>query len=175
MRGWAFRLAAWNFCSQKSSPPSLAWAIHLTSPTFFCGIWLATSQNNVETMKAPQNRSFYEKMKCLPPLAHLYRWEGEEVGLWAKHMGLKQGAIGNTHEEHIGNLMGSCWEQKEKGKKSSSSRHPPPPPKNLKEKKQGTLSTILFCFAIMCTDDMIWSLDSVKVFKGLNVLVRLPL
>jgi hypothetical protein len=27
--------------------------------------------------------------------------------LWAKHMGLKQGAIGNTHGEHIGNLMGT--------------------------------------------------------------------
>jgi len=25
-------------------------------------------------------------------------------GLWAKHMGLKQGAIGNTLGEHIGNL-----------------------------------------------------------------------
>jgi len=25
-------------------------------------------------------------------------------GLWAKHMGLKQGAIGNTLEEHIENL-----------------------------------------------------------------------
>jgi len=26
-------------------------------------------------------------------------------GLWAKHMGLKQGAIGNTLGEHIENLM----------------------------------------------------------------------
>jgi len=25
-------------------------------------------------------------------------------GLWAKHMGLKQGVIGNTLGEHIGNL-----------------------------------------------------------------------
>jgi hypothetical protein len=24
-------------------------------------------------------------------------------GLWAKHIGLKQGAIGNNHGEHIGN------------------------------------------------------------------------
>jgi hypothetical protein len=31
-------------------------------------------------------------------------------GLLAKHMGLKQGAIGNTLGEHIGNLMGTHWE-----------------------------------------------------------------
>jgi hypothetical protein len=34
-------------------------------------------------------------------------------GLWAKHMGLKQGAIGNTFEEHIGNLVGTHWERQE--------------------------------------------------------------
>jgi len=31
-------------------------------------------------------------------------------GLWAKHMGLKRGAIGNTLAEHIGNLMGTHWD-----------------------------------------------------------------
>ncbi len=31
-------------------------------------------------------------------------------GLWALHMGLKRGAIGNTLGEHIGNLMGTHWE-----------------------------------------------------------------
>jgi len=38
-------------------------------------------------------------------------------GLWAKHMKLKQSAIGNTlrgtqckHIEHNGNLMGTHWE-----------------------------------------------------------------
>jgi hypothetical protein len=31
-------------------------------------------------------------------------------GLWAKHMGLKQGVIGNTLEEHIENLKGTNWE-----------------------------------------------------------------
>jgi len=44
--------------------------------------------------------------------------------LWAKHMGLKPGAIGNTLGEHIGNLKGTCWEQRENEKKSF-----PPPPK----------------------------------------------
>jgi hypothetical protein len=56
-------------------------------------------------------------------------------GLWAKHMGLKQGAIGNTHGEHIGNLL-------EQSKKNKNIFAPPPPPTqpNSKEKKQDTLS-----------------------------------
>jgi len=33
--------------------------------------------------------------------------------LWAKHMGLKQGAIGNTHGEYIGNMMGTHLELEE--------------------------------------------------------------
>jgi hypothetical protein len=34
-------------------------------------------------------------------------------GLWAKHMGLKRGVIGNTLGEHIGdlrNIFGTHWE-----------------------------------------------------------------
>ncbi len=46
-------------------------------------------------------------------------------GLWAKHMGLTWGAIGNTLGEHIGNLNGTCWEQR---------KNIPPYPK-LKRKK----------------------------------------
>jgi hypothetical protein len=37
-------------------------------------------------------------------------------------MGLKRGAIGNTLGEHIGNLKGTCWEERKKEKS------PPPPP-----------------------------------------------
>jgi hypothetical protein len=33
-------------------------------------------------------------------------------GLWAKHMRLKRGAIGNTLGEPIGNLKGTWWEQR---------------------------------------------------------------
>ncbi len=54
-------------------------------------------------------------------------------------MGLKQGAIGNTlgntletsrtYWEPIGNLMGTCWEQRKNEKKSLS------PTQKLKEKK----------------------------------------
>jgi len=61
-------------------------------------------------------------------------------GLWAKHRGLKRGAIGNTLGEHIGNLrniwesdenpLGTLWEQRKMKK------NPPPtqPTQNLKEK-----------------------------------------
>jgi len=48
-------------------------------------------------------------------------------GLWAKHMGLKQGAMGNTLGEHSGNLMGTHWEQRKYEKNSL----PPPPPKTF--------------------------------------------
>jgi len=40
-------------------------------------------------------------------------------GLWAKHMGLKQGAIWNTLGEHIGNLKGTCWEQRKNEKNTN--------------------------------------------------------
>jgi len=53
-------------------------------------------------------------------------------GLWAKHMRLKRGAIGNT----LGNLMATSREHvgnKKIEKKSSSSLHTPHP-QNLKEK-----------------------------------------
>jgi hypothetical protein len=76
-------------------------------------------------------------MECLP-LWPTYIGE-RRGGLWAKHMGLKWGAIGNTFGEHIGNLgniLKTHWElegnmlgTKEKGKKLS------PPTQNLKIKK----------------------------------------
>ncbi len=54
-------------------------------------------------------------------------------GLWAKHMGLKWGAIGNTFGEHIGNL-GNMLGTKGKWKKSSpSSPHPKLKRKIIKE------------------------------------------
>jgi hypothetical protein len=45
-------------------------------------------------------------------------------------MGLKQGAIGNTHGEHIENML----EQRKNEKNLPSP--PPPPPQNLKEKSK---------------------------------------
>jgi len=50
-------------------------------------------------MEAPQ---ILLKDRVLHPLAQIYI--GEKGGLWTKHMGLNQGAIGNTPGEPIGNL-----------------------------------------------------------------------
>jgi hypothetical protein len=51
-------------------------------------------------------------------------------GLWTKHIGLKPGAIGNTLGEPIGNLKGTCWEQR----KNEKNPLPPPNPKLKKIK-----------------------------------------
>jgi hypothetical protein len=63
------------------------------------------------------------------------------------NMGLKQGAIGNTLGEQIGNLMGTSWELKRnmlgtKEKRKKSFPHPPcrPHTKFKRKKNQGTLS-----------------------------------
>jgi len=57
----------------------------------------------IETIEAPQNKRFYGKLECLL-LWLTYVGEKRRGGLWAKHMGLKRSAIGNTLGEHIGNL-----------------------------------------------------------------------
>jgi len=38
-------------------------------------------------------------------------------------MGLKRGAIGNTLEEHIGKLKGTCWKNPTQNFKGKKSRH----------------------------------------------------
>jgi len=45
--------------------------------------------------------------------------------LWAKHMGIKRGAMGNTLGEHIGNLMGT----------KKKAQNPSPPLPKLKRKQ----------------------------------------
>ncbi len=68
------------------------------------------AEKKVETVNAPQNRRFYGKMEFLTLWPS---YIGEKGRLWAKHMGLKQGAIENTLWEHIGNLgniLGAHWE-----------------------------------------------------------------
>jgi hypothetical protein len=55
----------------------------------------------------------------------------KERTLGAKHVGLKQGAIGNILGEHIGNLKGTHWELEGNmlGTKGKMKRiHPSPPP-----------------------------------------------
>jgi hypothetical protein len=50
-----------------------------------------------------------------------------------KTYGIKQGAIGNT----LGNLKGTCWEQRE------NEKNPPLTPQNLKGKKSRCLECML--------------------------------
>jgi hypothetical protein len=50
-------------------------------------------KKKLKLWRLPQNRRFYGKMES-----------AQRGGLWAKHIGVKQGAIGNTLGEHIGNL-----------------------------------------------------------------------
>jgi hypothetical protein len=57
----------------------------------------------IETMEASQNKRFYRKLECLL-LWFTYIGEKRRGVLWAKNMGLKRSAIGNTLGKHIGNL-----------------------------------------------------------------------
>ncbi len=83
-----------------------------TSPTFFIVamlFWLA-HHKKIETMEAPQYKRFYWKMECFTLWP---TYIGEKGGLWTKHMGLNQGAVGNTLGELIGNLgniLRTWWE-----------------------------------------------------------------
>jgi hypothetical protein len=74
---------------------------------------LAHDKKKLETMEAPQNRRFYEKMECLP--------------LWPTYIGEKWRTLGKTYgikarcywehpwethwepREYIRNLMGTHW------------------------------------------------------------------
>jgi hypothetical protein len=72
----------------------------------------------------------FVKNKQIPHMGSTYTGEKRRGGLWAKHTGLRRGAIGNTLGEHIGNiwnlfgfwlepiwnLKGTCWEQRENEK-----------------------------------------------------------
>ncbi len=104
------------------------------------------SPKKVETMEAPQNRRFYEKMECLP--------------LWPTYIGEKRRTLGRTYgikarcywehpwgthwepRECIGNLMGIHWELERnilgtKGKMKKILPLPPfSPTQNLKGKKK---------------------------------------
>jgi hypothetical protein len=57
-------------------------------------------------------------------------WDSFDPSFTSLNMGLKQGAIGNTLGEQIGNLMGTSWEFKgnrlgTKEKRNKSLPHPP--------------------------------------------------
>jgi hypothetical protein len=130
---WAFTLAAWNFSSQKNLSTFLAWPLPLTSPTFFYWIWLAPTKK-IETMKVHKNWKFYGQMECLPLWLIDISGKGRRGGLWAKYIGLKQRAIGNTHVEHIGNLL-----EQNKNEKKKFSFFAPLPPKLKRKPMRNTL------------------------------------
>ncbi len=67
-------------------------------------------QNKVETMEAPQNKSFYEKMECLMFWPSYVHERGRTLG---KTYGIKARCYWDHLGEHIGNLMRTCWEQKQ--------------------------------------------------------------
>jgi hypothetical protein len=80
----------------------------------------------VEIMEAPQNRRFYGKMECFPLWP---TYIGEKGRTLDKTYGIKASCYRKhpwkTHwelREHIGNLKGTCWEQRKNGKNA-----PPPP------------------------------------------------
>jgi hypothetical protein len=90
-------------------------------------------------------------MECLPLSAH--RKEGKDFG--QKTYGFKQGAIGNTLGEHIGNLMRTHWELErnmtnEKRKKIPPPLFPPPHPKLKRKKKSSYFECMLSLLPIGC-------------------------
>jgi hypothetical protein len=75
---------------------------------FFCSepIWLAHCKKTWNYWRLPKIEDSMERWSASPFGSPLWVRRG---GLWALHMGLKRGAIGNTLGEHIGNLMGTHW------------------------------------------------------------------
>jgi len=55
-----------------------------------------------------------------PPSTPPSTWNKNVVPSPVHAMELKGGAIGNTLREPIGNLKGTCWEQRKNGKKNLS-------------------------------------------------------
>jgi len=118
------------------------WLGCLTSPTFcFCNepIWLAHRKQKLRLWWLPQNRRFYIGVPTFGPPIYVRRG-----GLWAKHMGLKRGAIRNTLGEHIENPLGT-WKE-HVGTKWKMKNIPPLPPQNLKGKKSRHFESACWAF-----------------------------
>jgi hypothetical protein len=59
----------------------LSYTLHKSN--FYFGILICPPQNNIETMKPPQNRRFYGMMECL--------------SLWPSYIGEKGSTLGKTY------------------------------------------------------------------------------
>jgi hypothetical protein len=82
---------------------------------------IGPSQKKVETIEATQNGIFHAKMECFS-LWPTYM--GEKARTLGKTCVIKASAIGNTHGEHIGNLMKLI--ENLKGTKEKPKKNPPP-------------------------------------------------
>jgi len=129
----------------------------LTSTTFFfpCN-WPITEK--VWNYEGYPKQKIIVRYEIPRPLAHSYSWL--MVGLWAKHMGLKRGAMENTLGEHTGNMMRTHWElegnmlgTKEKWKES----HPPTTVTEVGWKVRLATYTGHNCLPI-CFQDFTWTL-----------------
>jgi hypothetical protein len=69
------------FPKESTSNFGLSYTPHKTN--FFLWNLISPSQNNVETMKAPQNRRFYGMIECLP--------------LWPNYIGEKGRTLAKTY------------------------------------------------------------------------------
>ncbi len=143
-----FSLASWTFYFQNDSSPFSTWTsiiinswgylfcfiliswVCLTIPTFlFCNepIWLAHHKKKLKLWRLPKIKVSMERWNASPfdPPSFFSFFL---ILLWAKHMGLKRDAIGNTLGEQIlgtwwkpiGNLKGTYWEQR----KNEKNPHP---------------------------------------------------
>jgi hypothetical protein len=77
-------------------------------------------QNKVETMEAPQNKSFYEKMECLTFWPTYVHERGRTLG---KTYGIKARCYWDHPREHIGELDGNMLGTKTNEKDMSCKKH----------------------------------------------------
>jgi hypothetical protein len=120
---WAASQVQFVFCNEPIW--FLAWAIPLSTPILIVQFDWPIGKEGWNYEDATKKKILWKDgvSPLPPPLRATYR--GEKRKTLGKTYGIKQGAIGNTHGEQIGNLLGT----EEKWKKSSSC----PPRPNLKE------------------------------------------
>jgi hypothetical protein len=77
------------------------------------------TKKKVETMEAPQNRSFYGKMECLSLWPTYIGEKGRTLG---KTYGIKARCYWEHPRELDGNLKETCWEQWKNEKNPSTKK-----------------------------------------------------
>jgi len=77
-------------------------------------IWLAHHNKKVKLSRLPKIDFYLERWSASPFWPTYLGEKGRTLG---KIYGSNGGTIGNTLRVHIGNLNGTCWEQRRNGKK----------------------------------------------------------